>query len=195
MKQFIHSQLQQELRINQSLLNGLKGTASEFRDKPKDAEKAKEALSSLHECRGRLIKLLNDTERILRSSKAITRHSAGDPARTSLFGMRGNLDGHTKKFIAEIRYHLAKTDAAIDLIKSMNAKPGETLKSALELIDDVSSAIKKWEDGSGNGHIGVPGWEAPAGPHADPVAAVAFACMGVAMLVSKWMDRTAKQKK
>lgn len=192
----IHTQLDKELRINQGLLTGLRGAAQEFYAKPKDAEKAKEALAALQECRNRLEKLRLDTERILRSTKGITQHTAKAADRTSLFGMRGNLSGHTRKFLDEIDYHLGRTKAAIDLVKSMNSKPGETLKSALELIDDVSTAIKKWDGGAGNGHVGVPGWNAPSGPApADPVQAASLALVLVATLISKWMDRKARTGK
>ena len=191
----IQSTLQKDLRVNQGLLNNLKGAADEFHANPKDAEKAKQALAALQDCRSRLLKLLADSERILRSSKDITRHSANDPARLSMHGMRGNVDGHTKKFIAEIRHHLGRTDAAIGLIKGMNAKPGEALKSALEMIEDLNSAIKKWEGGhGGGGHIGVPGWEAPHQAQPDLMSAVSTVLVLLAALMAKRMERVSKEK-
>ena len=190
----IHSTLQKELRINQGLLNNLKGAADDFRTNPKDAEKAKEALAALQDCRARLAKLLADSERILRSSKGITRHTVDDPGRSSLHGMRGNLDGHTRKFIDEVRFQLGRTDAAIGLVKGMNAKPGEALKSALEMIEDLSSAIKKWEGGSGGGHIGVPGWEAPKQAQPDLMSAVSTVLVLLAALMAKRMERAGRDR-
>ena len=191
-KYLVSQELDRELRINKGLAGQLMEKATGLHSNPKDAEKAKELLVALYECRHRLARLLADTERLLRASASITRHVAHDAARSSLHGSRGHISGNAKQLIAELRYHLDKLDAAIGLAQGMNSKPAERLRSTLELIEDITTNMAK---AGGSGYTGVPEYRAPdTSANADPAQALGTALVLLAVLITKWTERVSKQR-